>query len=130
MSDSYLATEFDAQVAASNCPPGEPEVYFHPERQWRFDRAIEEFKVAAEFQGATWSRGRHARGAGIKADNEKCREAQLLGWLVGRFDASEVKDGTAIAWWFDALKARGQLSNPPQGSEILRQSSLSSDITK
>ena len=68
---------------------------FHKDRKWRFDVAIPTDQLAFEIDGAIWTRGRHARGAGIKKDNEKINTAQALGWRVFRFTPDEVKCGEA-----------------------------------
>jgi very-short-patch-repair endonuclease len=52
--------------------------------------------VAVEVDGGGWVQGAHHRKKGRDNDNEKDREAQLMGWQVFRFDWDMVKDGTAI----------------------------------
>lgn len=74
----------------------EPEYGFHPERRWRFDFADPEKKVAVECEGATWSGGRHVRGAGFHKDCEKYNEASRLGWQVFRFTKDMIESGEAI----------------------------------
>jgi hypothetical protein len=58
------------------------EVRFSAPRKWRLDFAHEPTKTAIECQGGIWSKGRHARGAGILADYEKFNAATLAGWQV------------------------------------------------
>lgn len=65
-------------------------------RQWRFDFAFPEHKVALEIEGGTWSNGRHVRGAGYAEDIAKYNAAVLLGWRVLRATGAMVKDGTAL----------------------------------
>ncbi|WP_202406091.1 hypothetical protein [Hufsiella ginkgonis] len=60
------------------------EFRFDEKRQWRFDYANEEIKLAIEQEGGVWSGGRHTRGAGYVADMEKYNAAALLGWTVIR----------------------------------------------
>ena len=73
---------------------------FHPTRQWRFDVARPDLKLAVEIEGVTFgaSPGRHQRGAGMRADCEKYAEAMLLGWRVLRVVPDQVKSGQAIGW--------------------------------
>ncbi|MCB5206098.1 hypothetical protein [Methylovorus mays] len=52
---------------------------FHPTREWRFDFARPDIKLAIEVEGGTLSGGRHTRGAGYEADCYKYNEAARLG---------------------------------------------------
>lgn len=65
------------------------EFVFHPVREWRFDVAWPDQKVAIEIQGGTYSRvrGAHSRPRGQSRDFEKINAAQLAGWRVIQFDA-------------------------------------------
>jgi very-short-patch-repair endonuclease len=76
------------------------------ERRWRFDFAWPAAKVAAEVHGATYTAGRHTRGAGFGLDREKMNAAQLAGWLVLEFTARHVRTGYAVATIEQALEAR------------------------
>lgn len=71
------------------------ELRFHPVRRWRFDLALEALKLAIEVDGGLWIRGRHARPAGIIADNEKINNATLLGWRVLKVTTQQVRNGYA-----------------------------------
>ncbi len=97
------------------------EYRFHPERMWRFDRAIIALKIAIEVDGGGFGRvvvchrckeqvkrplkdgrwvpvregGRHNTGAGQEADHEKMNAAVVLGWKVLRFGPTHIKDGYA-----------------------------------
>jgi very-short-patch-repair endonuclease len=73
----------------------EAEYRFHPTRQWRFDFAWPEMKVAVEVEGGQWTNGRHQRGQGYADDCEKYNNAILLGWKVFRFTGDMVKSGAA-----------------------------------
>lgn len=55
-----------------------------PARQWRFDFAQLESRVAIELDGGTWAGGRHTRGAGFERDCEKLNTAAQLGWRIFR----------------------------------------------
>lgn len=67
-----------------------PEFKFHSSRKWRFDYAIPEKKIAIECEGGIWTRGRHTRGKGYKADMEKYNAAVELGWKLLRFTPDEL----------------------------------------
>jgi len=69
------------------------EYEFHPTRQWRFDVAFPEAKVAIELEGGVWSSGRHVRGNGYESDCQKYTEAAILGWKLIRLTWSQVDRG-------------------------------------
>lgn len=77
---------------------------FHPTREWRFDFAFLDRKLAVEVEGGIQSNGRHVRPAGFIADLEKYAEAVLHGWTVLRVAPGWVRDGTAIAYIERLLK--------------------------
>lgn len=75
---------------------GDPELIINPEyhfakafakteRDWRFDFAWIEYKVAVEIDGGVWTGGRHVRGQGFEDDLEKINRAIELGWVVLRY---------------------------------------------
>jgi very-short-patch-repair endonuclease len=103
---SDLERLFDQQVAALYLPTPEPEYRFDASRRWRFDRAWLVSRIAVEIEGGTWIKGRHSRGAGMRADAEKYNAATLQGWRVLRFTGDMVKDGTAILTIERALSSR------------------------
>lgn len=76
---------------ACGYPAPVTEYRFDAERHWRFDFAWPARKVAVEIEGATWTRGRHTRGAGFEKDAEKYNAATLLGWRVLRFTGDMLK---------------------------------------
>jgi len=84
-------------------------------RMWRFDFAIDRYKVAVEIDGIVvrWINGqrvcmgRHASIGGIQDDNEKINTAILLGWSVLRFTSSEVKSRNPLAMTLRVLASRG-----------------------
>ena len=66
-------------------------------RDWRFDFAFLESKIALEVNGGTWVSGRHNRGSAMQAEYEKLNTAVLLGWRVLLFTTDTVQDGTAVS---------------------------------
>lgn len=78
---------------------------FHPTRKWRFDVAFPSLLIAAEIDGAVWTRGRHTRGAGFVKDQEKTNAAALLGWRVFRFTWKDVERGSFALILSEALRS-------------------------
>src|SRR5208283_5137236 len=81
------------------------EYKFLVNRKFRFDFAVvqsshsqgvcteydEDIKIAFEFEGATWTNGRHTRGSGYLNDVEKYNLAALHGWRLFRFTSDDFK---------------------------------------
>lgn len=65
-------------------------------KDWRFDFAWPQYRIAAEVEGGTWINGRHTRGKGFERDCKKYNAATERGWLVLRFTAGMVKSGEAV----------------------------------
>lgn len=63
-------------------PEPQPEVRFHPVRRWRWDACWPDRRLAVEFHGGVYSGGRHTRGAGFEADQEKFATAAVVGWRL------------------------------------------------
>ena len=63
---------------------------FHPTRDWCFDFAVIEAKVAVEVEGGLYNGGRHFRPEGFLRDMEKYNEAAACGWLLIRVLPSEL----------------------------------------
>ena len=82
MKTSPLELKFDMVWRALNGPAMVSQFRFHATRCWRFDFAHPATFTAIEIQGGTWTRGGHARGAGIRRDYEKLNHAMLAGWTV------------------------------------------------
>jgi len=57
---------------------------FDHKRQWRFDFADINEKVAIELEGGIWTHGAHTRGKHYNSDCEKYNRATLMGWKVFR----------------------------------------------
>lgn len=68
----------------------------HLGREWRFDYAWENRKIALEVEGGTWIDGRHVRGSGFIADMSKYDAAALLGWVVIRVMPAWTTSGYAF----------------------------------
>lgn len=60
------------------------EYRFHPERRWRFDIAVPEYRVAFEVEGGSWMGGKHVNPIGFAKDCEKYNTALAMGWKVFR----------------------------------------------
>lgn len=54
-------------------------------KDWRFDYALKDYKIAVEIEGGVWVRGRHNRATGYLEDMEKYNAANTLGWHVLRY---------------------------------------------
>ena len=78
----------------------EREYLFHPTRQWRFDFAFPEEKIAVEIEG--W--GRHQSFSGFEDDCEKYNSAAKLGWRVFRYTPAMVMRGDAINDMLEILR--------------------------
>jgi hypothetical protein len=72
----------EAQLVPIGLPKPVQEYWFHPTRNWRFDYAWPNRKVAIEIDGGTWIQGRHNRGSSFWAEKEKLNEAASMNWLV------------------------------------------------
>lgn len=96
----------DVQCVGLGLPKPEKEFRFAPPRQWKFDFAWPDYKVALEIEGGAWTRGRHTRGAGYIRDMEKYSEAAILGWCVLRLTPTDSRN-TGAALVDRALTMRG-----------------------
>jgi len=65
-------------------------------RDWRFDFAWPDIKLAVEVEGGAYINGSHNRGAGFEGDLEKYDRAMRLGWNIYRCGAKLVKNGEAL----------------------------------
>lgn len=64
---------------------------FHSERDWRFDLAFPDQRVAVEFEGAIGKKSRHTTWSGYHGDCDKYNAAQALGWVVLRFGPDHLR---------------------------------------
>lgn len=92
----YTDSKIFRHICENLCDGVEFEYRFHPRRKWRFDVAWSERMIAVEIDGGVWVQGRHSRGAGQVADNEKINVAQSMGWDVYRFTPQQVKQGLFV----------------------------------
>lgn len=103
---SRAEEELLVHLRVAGLPLPEREFRFHPIRQWRFDFAWEDRRLAVEVEGGVWTQGRHVRGAGFENDCEKYAEAVALGWRVMRVTPRQIRDGRALDWITRALRRR------------------------
>jgi very-short-patch-repair endonuclease len=105
---SALEDAFAFQLRVSDLPEPEREYKFAKsmKRQWRFDFAFVEHKLAVELEGGIFNshRSGHSSITGIKRDIEKGNAATMLGWRVLRFHTDHVKDGIALQMTEQALR--------------------------
>jgi very-short-patch-repair endonuclease len=107
---SYLEETFLLHCRLHRVPTPERELRFaKPERQFRFDFAWPERKVAVECEGGIWSSGRHTRGSGFERDCDKYNLAVRLGWKVLRFTAGMIESGLAIQQTKELLECHSPL---------------------
>ena len=106
MSKSDLEAALEFTLRAASVPPPIPEWKFALPRQWRFDYAWPDRKVAVEVDGGTWVHGRHSRATGQEKDMEKNNAAAIAGWLVIHVTGAMIEDGRALAVIEAALAAR------------------------
>jgi hypothetical protein len=67
-------------------------------KNWRFDFAWPEHRLAVEVEGGQWSGGRHTRGKGFTEDIAKYHHAMLLGWTVYRCEGRLIERGDAAGF--------------------------------
>ena len=65
-------------------------------KDWRFDIAILEYKIAIELDGAVFTSGRHSRGLGVISDMDKINAATVNGWKVLRFTHTNHKHSEIV----------------------------------
>ena len=99
---------FLRDLSSAGIPAPQTEHRFHPERKWRLDYAYPDLRIAIEYQGGNFSRGKggHSSVAGLMRDYEKFTEASLLGWTLILIDAASVRSGQAVEWVRRALQAK------------------------
>jgi hypothetical protein len=90
-------------------------------RQWRFDYAWPEYRVALEIEGGVFGRmitgldgedyrvvqSRHTDPIGMTEDAVKYNQAAILGWIVLRATDHLIRDRRILEHVLAALRARG-----------------------
>jgi very-short-patch-repair endonuclease len=97
---NFIRTELDAMKVNHA-----DEYKFHPTRKWKFDIAIHELKIAIEYEGIAGGRSRHTEIVGYTGDCDKYNAAQILGWIVLRFTAKNIKQAREVV--IAAINSRG-----------------------
>lgn len=121
---SRLEADFDAQTQRAGLQDGMvPEHPFAEQvgRAWRFDRAWPAIRLAVELDGGRFM---GAGGHTTQQDRDRDNAAQLLGWLVLRFDQRQLRLGTAVRQLTAAILLR---TAPGAAREGLR-AGLSPDL--
>lgn len=110
---SDLEAEFSHRIRVADLPMPETELRFAAERvgsapgmrqrlkkyglkDWRFDFAWREHKVAVELNGGNYVQGRHSNATQLTGEYQKINKAQQLGWVVLIFDRKLVESGEAL----------------------------------
>ncbi len=89
---------------------------FAPGREWAFDFAWLNERIALEVEGMIYGRGRHVRPTGFLADAVKYNTAVVLGWRIIRVTPDDLKeDGKRVRYWIRQIhsaraRLRGELS--------------------
>lgn len=96
---SALELRFEQQLQTHRVRSWIAEYYFEKNRDWRFDFAWPDVKVAVEIQG-----GAHRIKGKFKADLEKRAAALLAGWSVLELGRDRVRSEQGIAWLKELLR--------------------------
>lgn len=97
-SRSVLEQKFEHIWNTLGLPNLDTEYTFHDHRDWRFDYACPDVKVAIEVEGVNYGgKSRHRTPGGFEDDAEKYHEATRMGWTVWRItprmlDAPHLED--------------------------------------
>ena len=107
MSDSDLEHAMMFHLRREGVKGWVREYVFHPVRKWRLDFYFPDAGVGVEVDGGIYGSGdkagRHNRGAGMEADNEKLNAAVSMGIVVLRFGPKAVNSGAAVEVIKEAL---------------------------
>jgi len=68
------------------------EYKFLRDRRFRFDAALPAHHIAIEYEGGTYTNGRHTRGKGYANDCKKYTLAAMEGWTLLRFTVDVTKE--------------------------------------
>lgn len=91
-----LEDVFEQQLKTYNVKGYVKEHKFHGKRNWRFDFAWIDHKIAVEIQGGTRIKSGHTTHAGISRDCEKGNAALVLGWKVLHATTDQLNDLSLI----------------------------------
>lgn len=92
-------------IKALGLPEPVREYKFHPTRDWRFDFAWPERKIALEVDGVMWDvQGGHQAPDDLAIQNQKQNEAIRLGWDVYRFTTAQVRAGEHLGVLEEVLR--------------------------
>lgn len=94
-----------------------PEYAFCSTRRWRADHANETIRTLIEVDGGVWTGGRHSRGKGQEADNEKLNTAAVYGWFVLRYSTQQFASGIWIEEVLTLMKRFGSELRKAKGIE-------------
>lgn len=86
--DSWI--EMLARYCDTNGIKHAKEYRFHHTRQWRFDFAMVDDKIAIEYEGVMSKKSRHKSVTGYTEDCNKYNEAAKMGWVVLRYTAMNI----------------------------------------
>jgi very-short-patch-repair endonuclease len=87
-----LSEKMELIIQEAGLPEAYQEYRFAaPERQFRFDFAYPDLKLAIEVEGGVFVQGRHSQGAGMSNDCVKYNMAAMRGWTVLRFTAPMIR---------------------------------------
>jgi len=75
-------------------------------RQWRWDIAFLEPRLAVEVDGGIWVKGAHGHPTTILRNMEKRNWGARLGWRVVCFTPDEIENGQALAFIEACLRSR------------------------
>ena len=101
---SVLEAQFALRVRVAQLPEPQREYRFDGARQWRFDFAWPDWKIAVECEGGLWTQGRHTRALGFEADCCKYNAATVQGWRVLRFTRGMIQSGAAVETLTQAIQ--------------------------
>ena len=82
------------------------EYQFCPERKWRADYALLDYKILIEQEGSVWNNGRHTRGQGYINDAEKYSTAASMGFIVIRATPQDILSQRVLNLIKDSIKLR------------------------
>lgn len=100
----------------------EEEYRFMYSRDWRFDYAYPDLKIAIEYQGGIFmknKKGGHQTVRGQTNDWEKFNEAQIRGWFVICLNPKTIDNGTFYGQLRNAILVRLERISYEHGKEEL-----------